>query len=426
MSAALRASSAGGREQTLSPPPAAASEGGPAGPVRDLLAAWRPGDFLMERWGGGLLATGVARRIEVPSGEDLPLRAARLAGAALAGSGGGAATVVGALPFGAEIPAELIVPARAVSSPGAEDRPPGAGPAASVNAGAVPPRRRSSLPPATPIPWRAAPSPEQFAGILGEAIGRIGAGELEKVVLTRALAGPNPGVDARALLAALRAADPGAHLFAAAAGPGRVFMGATPETLIRRTGRAVLSVPHAGTAPRFADPARDREAAADLLRSAKERHEHAVVVEAVADRLAPFCGELRVDPEPHLTATSAVWHLASRVRGRLRGSPGALDLAAALHPTPAVCGTPTAAALDLISELEPASRGLYAGLVGWMDARGDGEWAVSIRCALLSPTELLLHAGVGIVAESDPEAEVAETESKFRTLLDALRTLGLG
>ena len=421
MTTAPRTSSAQGPEAAC-PRPAAAPQGRPAAPVRDLLAGWEPGDFLLERWGGGVLARGVAHRIEIPAGAELPRRAARFAARALASSGTAAGMVVGALPFGGEAPAELVVPAAVTWSPPAGGAGHGFVPAASPGAAALPPPPPDA---AAPISWRAVPSAADFAAIVGEAIRRIRAGELEKVVLARALTGPNPGVDARALLGALRAADPGAHVFAASAGPGRVFLGATHETLVRRAGTSVLALPQAGTAPRSPDPVRDREAGATLAGSEKERHEHAVVVDAVAESLAPFCSELRVDPGPRLVATSAVWHLESRVEGRLRGSPGALDLAAALHPTPAVCGSPTAVARRLIAELEPQGRGLYGGLAGWMDARGDGEWVVSIRCALLDPAGVLLHAGVGVVAESDPGAEVAETDAKFRTVLDALRALGL-
>ncbi len=422
MTTAPRTSSAQGPEAAC-PRPAAAPQGRPAAPVRDLLAGWEPGDFLLERWGGGVLARGVAHRIEIPAGAELPRRAARFAARALASSGTAAGMVVGALPFGGEAPAELVVPAAVTWSPPAGDRGRGFVPAASPAATLPAPRPPAHA--AAPMAWRAMPSAADFAASVGEAIRRIRAGELEKVVLARALRGPNPGVDARALLGALRAADPGAHVFAASAGPGRVFLGATHETLVRRAGPSVLALPQAGTAARSPDPVRDREAAAALAGSEKERHEHAIVVDAVTESLAPFCSELRADPEPRLVATSAVWHLESRVEGRLRGSPGALDLAAALHPTPAVCGSPTPVARRLIAELEPEARGLYGGLAGWMDARGDGEWVVSLRCALLDPGGVLLHAGVGVVAESDPDAEVAETDAKFRTVLDAVRALGL-
>jgi isochorismate synthase len=269
--------------------------------------------------------------------------------------------------------------------------------------------------------WRAEPSAAAYVRAVTEAISTIRAGELEKVVLTRSLVAANPGLDLLRLLAELRRRDPDCHLFAAPAAGGGAFVGATPETLLRREGDRVVSLPHAGTAARSPDPGRDRQAAEALLHSAKDLHEHAAVVEVVADTLAPHCADLRVDSEPHLAATAAVWHLATAVRGRLRPSaPSALALAAELHPTPAVCGTPRAVAGALIARLEPASRGLYAGLVGWVDGRGDGEWAVSLRCALVTRAAVRIHAGAGIVAESRPDLEVAETEVKFRTMVDAL------
>src|SRR5205807_2397415 len=153
---------------------------------------------------------------------------------------------------------------------------------------------------------------------------------------------------------------------------GLLLRGATPETLLRRRGRTVVCDPMAGSAPRSPDPAEDRAAAQRLLCSAKDHREHRLVVEAMTEALAPFCDHLEVEPRPRLTATATVWHLATSMRGRLvEGAPSALGLAAALQPTPAVCGTPTPAALEAIHELEPVPRGLYSGLVGWVDATGD-------------------------------------------------------
>jgi isochorismate synthase len=411
---------------------------GDPGADLDLLASWRSGGFLMEREGTGVVTLGELRRIEVPAGRGQASRAASLADAALADLHVDGAVIAAALPFAGDAPAHLLVPERVrVTSIApreldlaARDGRQAAAFAPSRSAAqAAAERGAHRAPPSTsariePMRWRAHPPLDAYAGAVAEAISRIRAGRLEKVVLARSLVASNPGMETRALLAELRRGDPGCHLFAApafAAGEIGDFVGATPETLIRREGDRVLSLPHAGTAARSPDPARDRQVAEALLLSAKNRHEHAAVVEAVADALQPHCAELRVDPEPHLAATATVWHLATAVRGRLRPSaPGALSLAAALHPTPAVCGTPTAAAAELIAELEPGSRGLYAGLVGWVDSRGDGEWAVSLRCALVTRAAVRIHAGAGIVAESQPDLEVAETEVKFRTLIDAL------
>ena len=161
---------------------------------------------------------------------------------------------------------------------------------------------------------------------------------------------------------------------------------------------------------------------AALAESAKNRHEHQLVVDALATALEPLCTDLQIAEQPQLSKTAAVWHLYTPISGRLRErSTTALDLAVALHPTPAVGGSPTEPATTLIRELE-GDRGFYAGAVGWCDQRGDGRWVVSIRCAQLSADRrsALAHSGGGIVAESDPDDEVAETTTKFRTILSAL------
>ncbi|HEX9123424.1 MAG TPA: chorismate-binding protein, partial [Actinomycetota bacterium] len=154
----------------------------------------------------------------------------------------------------------------------------------------------------------------------------------------------------------------------------------------------------------------------------KEREEHAVVVEAVSQTLSLFCEDLRHPREPELLGTANVWHLSTPFRGRLRPSvESVLELVSALHPTPAVCGTPRDAARKALVDLEPFDRGLYAGPVGWIDANGDGEWAIALRCAEVGEGTARLFAGAGIVADSVPEMELDETERKFRALLDSLR-----
>ena len=157
------------------------------------------------------------------------------------------------------------------------------------------------------------------------------------------------------------------------------------------------------------------------MASAKDRREHAVVAEFVAETLRPFCRRLEVPSGPSLVRTATMWHLSTRVTGELRDPEvSALELACALHPTPAVCGTPTGVARAAISELEPFDRGFYTGALGWGDALGDGEWVVTIRCAEASGSRLRLFAGGGIVVDSVPGEELAETSAKFRTMLRAL------
>ena len=265
------------------------------------------------------------------------------------------------------------------------------------------------------------PTPVVYAGAVAEAARRIRAGELRKVVLARTIEVGGRSFDPRRLAHRLRAVDPHAYTFIAPAEHG-VLVGASPELLVARHGDEVRANPLAGSAPRSGDPIADRAGADRLIASTKDREEHAVVVEAVAAVLTPLCGSLTWDPEPVLQETPNVWHLSTRFRGHLRQpAPSALDLALALHPTPAVGGAPTDEALAVIGQLEGFDRGCYAAPVGWVDAGGNGEWAIALRCALLRGERATLYAGAGIVGASDPDAEVDETDRKFRAFLDALR-----
>ncbi|WP_101925001.1 MULTISPECIES: isochorismate synthase [Luteimonas] len=199
------------------------------------------------------------------------------------------------------------------------------------------------------------------------------------------------------------------------------LVGATPELLVSRRGRAVVSHPLAGSARRIGDPVEDRHRTDALLASGKDLHEHRLVVEAILDGLAPLCRELAAPPRPSLHATATMWHLATRITGTLKDADvSSATLAGVLHPTPAVCGTPRLAALQAIRAYEPFDRGFYAGAVGWTDAAGDGDWYVSIRCARVQGRTMHLYAGAGIVAGSQPESEVDETAAKFMALRNAL------
>ncbi|MGF7120266.1 isochorismate synthase [Rhodococcus sp. BE178] len=260
-------------------------------------------------------------------------------------------------------------------------------------------------------------------------IERLRRGELDKVVAARAvqLAADEP-ISPETLAARMvtrHAAANGFALDLTAAGPGYVghtLVGASPEILLSRRGRTVTCRPLAGSAPRHADPDADRAEGAELLASSKNLAEHAFVVEWIRDILGPLCVDLDVPVAPELTRTGELWHLASPIRGELRDpSVGSLELATLLHPTPAVCGTPTARALDAIRELE-GDRRFYGGAVGWCDGAGDGDWIVAIRCAEIDAdgTTALAWAGGGIVAASDPETELDETTTKLGTLLGAL------
>lgn len=255
------------------------------------------------------------------------------------------------------------------------------------------------------------------------------ASDLEKVVLARRLElRAEDRFDSMALLSALVAnasTRNGFHVDLSAAGGeyvGRTLVGSSPEVLIRRRGTTVTCHPLAGSAAREGDAEHDRAAGLALLESPKDLREHAFVVEALRESLGPLCAALDIPPAPTLARTPQLWHLGTPIRGELRQPDiTALDLALALHPTPAVCGTPTELAYDTIAELE-GDRGFYAGAVGWCTADGDGEWMVAIRCAEIGSDRraVTAYAGGGIVAESDPAAELAETSTKFGTMLRAL------
>ena len=363
----------------------------------DLLDAYRPGDFFFASPRGTLLATGTSQ----PALTSLDAVDTALATA------GADAVVVGAIPFAPNAPAALTLPTTV--------------------------HRGDPLRPALPRPVSigehritADPAPSHYVDAVYKALRHMEAGDLTKVVLARRLLiGVAEPIDIAAALSSLAHRDARAHSFAVDL-PGRTLIGASPELLLARDGLTVTANPLAGSAARSDDPIEDGRRAAMLLRSDKDRREHASVVDAIVTAIRPLCTDIRVPDEPQLLQTATMWHLASPITARLADpSINSLRLATALHPTPAVCGVPTDRARGLISELEPFDRGFYAGMVGWCDARGDGEWVITIRCGEVSGDahSLRLYAGAGIVAGSRPESELAETTAKFRTLLLAL---GLG
>lgn len=366
-----------------------------ADPAR-LVADYRPGDFLL----AGPSATVHARGCQAVVAETDPDELAGLVTKHLVETG--APVAVGALPFLPGAAPHVVVP-RAARRAG--------------------PSRAPSTSPLRPAPTgrREVPPGAAYAEAVAAAVRTLRSGsDLRKVVLARTLeldfADP---VDLPALLPGLVRANPQGYTFAADL-PGTTLVGATPELLLSRADRTVTANPLAGTLRRGADPVADRAAAEALLASAKDLDEHRVVVEAVVETLRPFCTSVSVPPGPELVRTPTVWHLSTRVVGTLADPEvSSLRLAAALHPTPAICGTPTGRARQAIGELEPFDRGFYSGVVGWCDAAGDGEWVVAIRCAEVSGARMRLFAGAGIMPASDPAAELAETSAKFATLLGA-------
>lgn len=252
------------------------------------------------------------------------------------------------------------------------------------------------------------------------ALRRIAFGELEKVVLARRVRlGHAAGFEPLPLLEALRSAHPSCTSFAVVR-PGAAFVGATPECLVRLRARRIETTALAGSAPRGRTPEEDERLGRALRESKKEQAEHASVVRALVGTLAPRCDALRVPEAPRLRRIEGIQHLETLLSGVLRRPGSVLELAGLLHPTPAVGGAPREASIAWLAENEDLDRGWYAGAVGFVDAESGGELAVALRSALLAGPEAYLYAGAGIVAGSEPEAELRETRLKLRALLAPL------
>lgn len=414
----------------------------------DTIAAARRYAFVegrvLERDGATLLSWGEAARIALPLGTDDTdgVRSVRDRLAAippfdrlvLATSGparaSGGPLAFGALSFDPSSWSELVVPAVAVVASGDHYEAVAVGSSDEVEdalgrfpfaAGADAPEPAVSLEPPDSFDLSSVRPHDDFRRRVAQAVETVRTGSLDKVVLVREVAvTANRPIRQHHLLERLRALHPSCCAFAIDG-----FVGASPELLVRRRGAEVVSQPLAGTVARSGDPEEDRHLAAGLLASAKERSEHRIVVDAIIAVLAPLCERLDAPEVPHLLALRNVAHLATRITGTLapRGPDGtiatALELAAALHPTPAVGGWPRDDALDYLRKFEDVERGRFAGPVGWVRADGDGEWWIGIRSTLLEGAGARLLAGVGIVADSDPAAELAETQLKLQALLAA-------
>lgn len=403
-------------------------------PADDLLPFAAPSDPLVwQRRGDGFVGAGEALRVEpgghlpTPSADTGELWRAVAAAAEVddeVGVAGTGLVAFGAFPFdpASARPGVLTVPRTIV---GRRD-----------GRGWITRIRRAGEPwPETPRPagygphWSAALGPgaqtaERYQDAVRRAIAAITAGEASKVVIARDLAGSIPdGADLRRFVRALASDYPDTWAFAVDG-----LIGASPETLVTVSAGTVTARVLAGTAARGADPDADVAASLALATSAKDQDEHQFAVRSVLAALAPHTRALAAGEQPFTLKLPNVWHLATDVEGELADAASALDLVAALHPTAAVAGTPTRAATDLIRRLEPFDRGRYAGPVGWIDGRGDGEWAIALRCAQFGAAAgqdapgipLTAYAGAGIVAGSDPESELLETRVKFRPVIDAL------
>ncbi|MCB0976949.1 MAG: isochorismate synthase [Acidimicrobiales bacterium] len=259
--------------------------------------------------------------------------------------------------------------------------------------------------------------PEDWTDAVADATARIRAGELDKVVLAReVVVTADAPIPVDTVMARLAATYPDCFLYMVDG-----FCGASPELLVGRSGDVVRAQPMAGTAPRRGDPTADSRLAANLLASTTYRHEHQVTIDAVHDGLLAFSSYVDYEPEPSVVALANVQHLATNVEGRLSHPPASiLELVDALHPTPAVCGRPRDAALAVIEALEGLDRGRYAGAVGWMDAEGNGQFAVAIRGASFDGAVARVIAGNGLVGDSDPMTELAETRAKLQAMLGAI------
>jgi isochorismate synthase len=368
---------------------------------------------LFVRDGVGIAGRGVAARV---AADDVPRVLAGIEH--LDDVGGRSVMALGSIPFEPSRPAELIIPALLVGVAddgtrwvtrieGGLEAPTDLTPAARPS-----PRAHAfTVAPLTPV--------DRYLAAVTRARDAVRDGSLVKAVIARELTitSPEP-IHLHAVLLRLRASFGSSYRYSVDG-----FIGASPELLVKVDGSTVQSHPLAGTAPRSGDPDTDARVAAELLASTKNQIEHRVVIDMIHDTLLPWCSYLDWEPEPSVMTVANVQHLRTIMEGRLSDPrPNVLELVRALSPTPALGGFPRTEALALIAEAEGFDRGRYGGAVGWVDANGDGTWAVAIRCAELSADRrsARLVAGGGIVAASDPLAELAETQAKFQAMLSAI------
>ena len=399
----------------------------------DLLALAGGDDLVFRTETGGLVGRGEAVRIELPHGLSdrrsvvgvQQALSAIVAEDAVRHPGSGP-VVLGALPFDPSAPGHLVVPRRLFGRDG--DR--GwlttveayeAGPAPVILPGVSPSDADTGTPDEPPDQFRLTPTMThaEWKEVVAEAVERLEEGGLTKVVLARRIdIEANRPFVVSDVLERLAALYPTCMLYSIEG-----FLGASPELLVRRTGEAVDCHPLAGTVARSGDVHGDEVLVARMMGSDKIRREHRVVVETIASLLSPVCADLEIPPEPSVLGLRNVSHLATHISGHLVGDrppPSVLELAALIHPTPAVGGVPTEDAIRYQQKVEGFERGRYGGPVGWMDARGDGMFALGIRGAEVAGASARIFAGNGIVAGSDPIDELAETQLKLQALLAAL------
>lgn len=381
----------------------------------DLLAVAGDDGYLAARDGVGLAGRGVALRVAMEGDEGAQAALAAIHADDDVRQPGTGPVAFGAWPFRPGAARELVVPQVVV---GRDDRggrwlttidDADPGPALAV----APPLHDGPA----QVEVRAAEAAADWCKAVVDGREAVRDGHLRKVVLARQLlVEADVAWSPATVLRRLAATFPGCTL-----GLVDGFVCASPELLVSREGDLVRSHPLAGTAPRGGEPSADARLAAGLIASAKDRAEHQVTIDFVHDALLPWCSFLDEEAEPSIVGVANVQHLGTMVEGRLSDPPpSVLALVDALHPTPAVAGDPREDALELIGRLETGDRGRYAGPVGWVDAAGNGRWAVGIRSAEIDGRHARLWAGVGIVAHSEPDAELEETRAKFQAMLSAL------
>ena len=376
----------------------------------DLNDIARGDGYLFVRDGVGVAGRGVAARVPLA---DI---AATLAAVDHTDEVGGVQPIaLGVVPFEAGLPCDLIIPKVLVGKAAdgrqwvttVDDAPIDLRPAPRP----APRAQAFNVSPLTPI--------DRYLAAVCTARDAVRAGSLTKAVIAREVTVDSPEpIDVHAVLLRLKATFGSSYRYSIDG-----FIGASPELLVTVTGNLVRSLPLAGTTPRTGDPDTDQRAAEELLASEKNQIEHRVVIDMIHDTLLPWCSYLDWEPEPSIIRVANVQHLGTALEGHLSDPrPNVLELVTALSPTPALGGFPKAEALALIAEAEGFVRGNYGGAVGWVDAAGDGTWAVAIRCAQLTEDRrsARLVAGGGIVADSEPLSELAETQAKLQAMLSAI------
>ncbi len=396
----------------------------------DLFAAAGDNGLLWADERGGLAGLGVAARVDIPGGLANPESIRRVADVLQSiesvdevGLPGCGPVAIGAMPFDPSSSGHLTIPRRVVGRAGSQ-----AWLTTIEEAGTTDVTGDASLagPASVGIPpdqfnLTSSMSHQDWKEVVAEAVRELNDGDLVKVVLARRIEiTANRAFVVSDVLERLAALYPSCMVFSIGG-----FIGASPELLMSRIGDRVDSHPLAGTVARSGDIHGDEALVARLLASPKARYEHQVVVDVLCETLSQLCDELTVPDGPSIVGLRNVSHLGTHITGRLKapgseGLPTAFELAARVHPTPAVGGTPTEAAIRYLQKVEGFDRGCYAGPVGWVDGRGDGAWAVGIRCAEVEGSTARLYAGNGIVAGSDPAEELAETQLKLQALLAAL------